>query len=292
MTTMPTRAAIDIGTNSMRLLIVDEAGSEIVRRSIVTGLGRGVDGTGRLSEAAIERTVSALAVFGASLEQVEAVRAVATSATRDATNREDFLDRAEAVLGIRPEVISGTEEAALAHAGATAGLAEPLVVVDIGGGSTEFVRAGEHGGVDAISIDMGSVRLTDRFLGKRPVPYETLESAVAAAAAALQPAPDVEADTTLVGVAGTWCSLASMQLGGGSVHRTRLDRVTVDRWVGRLAELSLEETAALDGLDPARAPVILGGAIVARESMRRLGVNQVLVSEHDLLDGVVERLGS
>lgn len=281
------RAAIDIGTNSMRLLIVDDDGNDVVRVARVTGLGMGVDATRRLASEAVERTLGVFDRFGRMCDAhgVDRRRAVATSAARDAENREEFLDLAAELLGVRPEIISGEAEARLAYQGAAAGRDGEIVVVDIGGGSTEFVT--ESG---QVSVDIGSVRLTDRLLPDRPVDYERLETAVEHVEGLLLQV-EISQGLAVVGVAGTWTSLAAISLERvGSVHDEPLDRITVERLVGRLAGLSVEETAALPGLDPARAPVILAGAVIARESMRRLGASEVTVSERDLLDGVVAGL--
>lgn len=284
------RAAIDIGTNSMRLLVVGDDGRDLVRVATVTGLGRGVDANRRLGEDAVERTLAVFAEFAQTCEQlgVDRLRAVATSATRDAENRDDFLDRAEGVLGVRPEVISGQAEAELAFAGATAGREGDAVVVDIGGGSTEFVS--RSGSVEAISVDIGSVRLTDRLLPDRPTEFDALEAASAHVEGLFRSVPPARG-AIVVGVAGTWTSLAAIEQGQeGSVHDAIISRLTADRLVARLASLTVEQTAALPGLDPARAPVILGGAIIAREAMRALDTPEVVVSERDLLDGIVAGL--
>ena len=284
-----TRAAIDIGSNSIRLLIVDDAGAEIVREQTVTGLGRGVDSTRRLPAAAVEQTVAVLEDYHRRCEAhgVNQLTAVATSATRDADDRDGFLDRAATALGVRPTVISGSEEAELAFMGATAGRTDECVVVDIGGGSTEFVYRAD--GIEALSIDIGSVRLTDRLLPNRPASYEELETASEHVGGLFEDV-DVPDDRAVIGVAGTWTSLAAILAGDAAVHGSVIDRLTADRLLVRLAALSVEETARLPGLDPARAPVILGGAVIAREAMRRLQASDVTVSERDLLDGVVAGL--
>lgn len=293
------RAAVDIGTNTVRLLIVDDEGAEQVRLTRVTGLGKGTDASGRLAPDAIARTVGVLARYGDAMRSagVRAARAVATSATRDAENRDEFLDAAEQALGIRPETITGIEEARLAFAGATAGMSGPgpFLVVDVGGGSTEFVWE-RDGTVDAVSVDIGSVRLTDRLLPERPASFDAVERAMRHVEALIVAGVgEVPAFGTVIGVAGTWTSLAAISLGlpaydRDAVHRSRLARIDVDRLVERLASMTVEETAAIPSLDPARAPVILAGAVVAREAMRFLGATEVLVSEHDLLDGVIAGL--
>lgn len=283
------RAAIDIGTNSMRLLIVDATGSDLVRLVRVTGLGRGVDRTGGLSADAIDRTLAVLDEFGRLCDDHAARRrAVATSATRDAENRDSFLDAAQALLGVRPDVISGDEEAELAYLGARAGRDRECTVSDIGGGSTEFVYRTDR--IHAASIDIGSVRLTDRLLPDRPARYEDVEIAVEHVESLFDEVA-VPAGQEVVGVAGTWTSLAAISAGKeASVHDAVIDRLTVDRLVIRLAGSTVEQTARLPGLDPARAPVILAGAVIARQVMRRLDVDEVTVSERDLLDGVVAAL--
>lgn len=281
------RAAIDIGTNSMRLLLVDDDGRDIVRLARVTGLGRGVDATRRLDPEAVRRTLEVFDQFGrlCDAHDVSRRRAVATSATRDAENRDEFLDLAEELLGVRPEVIDGTEEARLAYTGATLGRTGSFVVVDIGGGSTEFVTEDEQ-----FSVDMGSVRLTDRLLPDRPVEYDTVETAIEHVEG-LFAGVDLTVGRPVIGVAGTWTSLAAISLEReGSIHDATIDRITVERLVVRLSAMTVEQTATLPGLDPARAPVILAGAVIAREAMRRLGALVVTVSERDLLDGVVAAL--
>ncbi len=291
------KAAVDIGTNSMRLLLVSDDGGEVGRWARVTGLGKGLDASGRLSEEAIERTVAVLADYGRLVAEHGAnrFRAVATSASRDAANRDHFFDRAETALGFRPEVIPGEEEARLSYLGATSGLdgGAPYVVVDIGGGSTEFVWQ-EDGTVNGRSIDIGSVRLTDRLLGTRPVDFAGLEAACRHVedlftAVAVPPA------TTVIGVAGTWTSLAAIaqdlaEYDRAKVHGWPLGRPEVERLIGLFASQSIEETARIPALDPARAPVILAGTVIARETMRHLGTLEVVVSEHDLLDGVIASL--
>lgn len=283
-------AAVDIGTNSMRLLIVQQIGDGLVelgRWQRVTALGAGVDATGLLSGVGIDRTLLALAEFGGRMMEmeVERRRAVATSASRDAGNREMFFDRAEIALGVRPELISGDEEARLAFSGATSGVPvpPPHIVVDIGGGSTEFVT------VDgARSLEMGSVRLTERALGNRPPSIEELAAArglVQESFAGINPTIG-----SVLGVAGTWTSLAGIHRGDPEVHLSSLTAGEVSGLVERLLPLTVEQTAALPGLDPARAPVILSGAVIADGCLSALGAQQVTVSNHDLLDGVVSLL--
>lgn len=281
---------VDIGTNSMRLLICDED-REFGRWVEVTGLGRGVDATGRLSDDAIARTVHALDFFGERMDahDVDQRRAVATSATRDAANREEFLERAGFALGVRPDVIDGEEEGRLGYAGATSDL-DPnpnYLISDIGGGSTEFVR--DSG---AVSVDIGSVRLSDRILHDRPATSDQMGAARHHVQSLFA---DLMRGGQLVGVAGTWTSLAAIVLDLDSYDRRRVHhaRVSVGQ-IGdvteRLAHLTIEATAAIPSLHPARAPVILAGAVVARGVMEVAGAESVLVSEKDSLDGIAMEL--
>ena len=286
-------AAVDIGTNSMRLLMVHLVGDapvEIGRYERVTALGRGVDATGELNQEAVDRTLLALSEFGARMRDagVDRKRAVATSASRDARNREKFFDQAELALGIRPELISGDEEAGFAFAGATGSTDRPgpHLVVDIGGGSTEFVTV--DGGR---SFDIGSVRLTDRVLKERPSPSEQIGAARAMVAEMFLPVTPFLG--SVIGVAGTWTSLARIkheQGNGSGTDLSELSREDIRGLVERLASLTVEQTAALPGLDPARAPVILAGAVVAEGAAAAVSADKVTVSEHDLLDGVVTAL--
>ena len=281
-------AAVDIGTNSMRLLVVQRIGDGVVelgRYERVTGLGRGVDATGELSDEAMDRTLLALSEFGGRMREmgVERRRAVATSASRDARNREKFFNRAELALGVRPELISGDEEAALAYAGATSRTGEPAphLVIDIGGGSTELVTV--DGGR---SFDIGSVRLTDRVLSDRPAPPDQVAAARALVAEMFLPVPPFLG--SVIGVAGTWTSLARIHHGESNV--VRLSLLDITGLVERLSGLTEEQTAALPGLDPGRAPVILAGAVIAEGAATAAGAETVVVSQHDLLDGVVAAL--
>lgn len=284
------RAAIDIGTNSVRLLVGDETG-EVLRRTVVTGLGRATQQTGKVSEEGRARTIEVLGSYHRDMEAtgVEQVRAVMTAVGRNASDVDPFREEARGVLGVAPEVISGEEEARLSYRGAVAHLeGQGWTVVDIGGGSTEIVTVDS-----AVSYEIGSVGLTDRHLGERPVADADLAAARRHAEAVL--APCGPAPGGLVGVAGTWTSLAAMNLRlrpyrPELVHHSRLAAPTVEQWVERLRRLPVEETARLPGLDPARAPVILGGAIVAASVMAALEAEACLVSEHDLLDGMLAGL--
>jgi len=286
------RAAVDIGTNSVRLLILDADGSDLERRYVVTGLGRGVDASGAFRPEAVEHTLEVLADYRDAIERhdVDAIRAVATSATRDVTDGEGFLDAAEGVLGVRPEVIAGEEEALLSYLGSARGElgGGPILAIDVGGGSTEFVY-GSTAPESANSIDMGSVRLTDRALPHHPASDEQVEAARDEADrlfAAIEPPGPI---ATAIGVGGTFTTLATLSRGlpfRASTQGVLLSREEVELLIDRLAALTIEGTAALEGIDPARAPVILGGAIVVERAMDAIGVDEVVVSEHDLLDGI------
>lgn len=285
------RAGVDIGTNTMRLLIVDGDGDTLRRDVEITGLGTGLDSTGSLDGEAIDRTIEVLSTFGASIaaHDCEHVRVVATAASRDAANGAEFIGKATDALGYRPEVIGGAEEARLAYAGAMAALDPPPdstpLVVDIGGGSTECVDA-----ANAISSRIGSVRITDRMLTARPVGFGRLVDASRAIEAALEAHPEPGVRYWMVGVAGTWTSIAGLlrrEYVVGEMHGSVVSRLELDRLVITLAATGFEETAALPGLHPKRARVILGGAMIAREAMRRFDVGEVTVSESDLLDALV-----
>lgn len=293
--------AVDIGTNAMRLLIAEVDNGEIRwldRRTTVTALGRGVDRTGHLADEAVARTVAVLAGYGDALRAagVERSRAIATSAARDADNREQFLDLAEEALSVRPDVIGGHEEAALAFAGAISTVESdpPYVVVDVGGGSTEFVM-GTTAPEYQVSVDIGSVRLTDRAFPMLPPDTEALEAARAMASALLDGVALPARPATAVGVAGTFTALSAISqdlpvYDPGRVDGSRLSVSRLAELVLYLAGLTLAETQSIPSLDPARAPVILAGAVVAEEAVRRCGLADIIVSEHDTLDGIVLRL--
>ena len=282
---------VDIGTNSMRLLVTD--GTEEIGRWVeVTGLGRGVDRTGALAPDRIEETLVALAGFGAEMDRAGVGKraAIATSASRDAANRDEFFDLAESALGVRPRLITGEEEARLAFAGATQQVdaAAPIVVSDIGGGSTEFVTArGE------VSFEVGSIRLTERVIPTRPASSIEMEMARDFVAGLFS---EIDVQTgTLIGVAGTWTSLSAIaqdlpEYSMDRVHGHRMSRGALAVTVDSLSSMTLEETAAIAALDPRRAPVILGGALVAEGVMDTLDVDEVMVSVRDTLDGVAMEL--
>lgn len=284
--------AVDIGTNSMRLLVTDGE-HDYERTAQVTGLGRGVDATGRLSEPAIERTVGVLAEFGEIMGAfgVVARRAIATSASRDAENREEFFDLVESALGVRPDLVSGDEEARLAFVGATSHLADGTgtVVSDIGGGSTEFV---DHKG--GVSVEMGTVRLTERVLPDRPPSAAQMEAARQVVLDRFS-AVEIQQGAKLIGVAGTWTSLAAIALDlveydRSMVHDSQVAAAEIEDLIARLSTMNLEETEAIPALDPNRAPVILAGAVLAVGVMETLATDRVTISERDSLDAVASGL--
>jgi exopolyphosphatase / guanosine-5'-triphosphate,3'-diphosphate pyrophosphatase len=301
-------AAIDCGTNSLRLLIADvdpRAGrlAEVDRRMEIVRLGQGVDATGRLAPEALARTLAALSGYARLLAagQVRAVRMVATSATRDAANAADFAREVTAVLGVPPEVLSGAEEAALSFHGATAELPAdggPYLVVDIGGGSTEFVLghagSGPAGGSTAISVDIGCVRLTERHLHADPPTAAQIAAAGADVDAALDTVAAVvhpDRAATLVGLAGSVTTLAGLALGlprydPARIHHSRLTAAQVAALTASLLAQTRAQRAALPVMHPGRVDVIGGGALVLDHVLRRFGFAEVLVSEHDILDGI------
>ncbi len=288
-------AAVDIGTNTVRLLIADVVAGvvdEIERHTTVTALGQGLEHTGRLSPKGRRKTLATLAEFRERLEmhRVDKVRIVATSASRDASNGPAFLDSVTSTIGgIVPELISGVEEARLAFTGAAGGfpnLRKPLVI-DIGGGSTEFVTDDS-----AVSIDIGSVRLTDLALPDRPSLAHQVAGARQLATDLFAGVPTCSECDGMIGVAGTWTSLSAIALDlprydRSRVHGSTLFRTQLERMIHDLAAMSLESIELIASLDSARAPVILGGAIVALAAMTHIDTNAINVSERDLLDGVV-----
>lgn len=294
-------AAIDIGTNSMRLLVLSDRGIETHRQVAVTGLGVGVDATGHFDDDRVAETLAVLSEFGsviASLD-VQTVEAVATSATRDASNGQQFTKLAAERIGVTPLIIDGEREANLAFMGSTFGLASgSYLVIDIGGGSTEFVR-GISAPEVAVSIDIGSVRLTDRFLRPSPASHTKRAEAVAMVGDLFSNVPHADGATVL-GVAGTFSSLAAMANDIEVYDRDAVDGSTlsvsrIDELIEMLGTMSVGEIALIPSLHPKRAPVILAGAVIAAGALRAVGAEQVVVRESGLLDGLarelVDRLG-
>ncbi|HEX3541999.1 MAG TPA: Ppx/GppA phosphatase family protein [Acidimicrobiales bacterium] len=302
-------AAIDCGTNSTRLLIAGPDGRTIDRRMTITRLGYGVDRTRRLDPAAIERTTAVLTNYRDAMDAagVDKVRITATSAARDATNREDFFRPAEEIIGVRPELLSGDQEARLSFAGATASLdpaGGPYLVVDIGGGSTEFAVGPDPQGdplspTGAVSVDIGCVRLTERFLHHDPPRPEELAQALSVVEDYLD---DVRRDVPgamdaarLVGLAGTVTTIAAVEIGLATYDRDRihhfvLTHQAVEEVFRTLATEKRADRVFNPGLDPARADVIVAGCIILVAVMRRFGFEECLVSEEDILDGLARSL--
>lgn len=297
-------AAIDCGTNSVRLLIadVDSAGlRDVERRMEIVRLGEGVDRTGRLSDEALARTMAALDTYARRIDEsgATAVRMVATSATRDAANRDEFVTGVRSRLGVPPEVISGDEEARLSYAGATYDLpgdvASPYLVVDIGGGSTEFVLGDGVAGPAAVrSVDVGCVRITERhFSADPPTP-----AAVAAARADIESALDAVCASmdaasagSVIGLAGSVTTVGGIYLGlpaydAAAIHHCRVPADAVRTISDRLLVAERDERAAIPVMHPGRVDVIAAGALILRCVVDRVGVPEVVVSEHDILDGI------
>jgi exopolyphosphatase / guanosine-5'-triphosphate,3'-diphosphate pyrophosphatase len=294
-------AAIDIGTNSVRLLIADEAGHEIERPMRITRLGQGVDVTGALATEAIARTVAVLNEYRALIERadVQRIRATATSAARDASNSQDFFDAAERALGVRPELLSGDEEARLSFQGATHGLPRreaPFLVIDLGGGSTEFVL-GTVEPEAQLSTQMGCVRMTERHLKTDPPTTEQLAGCftdVRRELIQVRRVIDVSQARSVIGLAGTVTALSAMQLGlthydASRTHHSRLTRAQVETLFARLSAATVAERRLMLA-EPARAEVIVGGAAVLLTILRELAIDELLVSERDILDGLAATL--
>jgi exopolyphosphatase/guanosine-5'-triphosphate,3'-diphosphate pyrophosphatase len=297
-------AALDCGTNSLRLLIADIDGDrlvDVVRRMEIVRLGEGVDRTGRLSEAALGRTFGVLDSYAEQIRtgDVSRIRMVATSATRDAANRDVFVDGVRERLGVPPEVITGDQEAGLSFDGATrelrgSGLASPYLVVDIGGGSTEFVLGDDEGPRQARSVDIGCVRLTERHLRDDPPTAEQIAAATADIEAAIDVAGEavaIEAARTLVGLAGSVTTVVALALGlsryePDRIHHRSVSIEQVTEVTQRLLAATRAERAAMPVMHPGRVDVIGGGALVLETIMRRCGFDAVMASEHDILDGI------
>ncbi|MGH3648133.1 MAG: exopolyphosphatase [Micromonosporaceae bacterium] len=325
-------AAIDCGTNSVRLLVADagpDGLTDLVRRMEIVRLGEGVDRTGRLSAAALTRTRAALADYAAVIGEQGAVRVrmVATSASRDASNAADFRAMVRDVLGVDPEVVTGEEEAHLSFTGAVRGAPAdarpPYLVVDIGGGSTEFVR-GTDDAEAAISVDIGCVRMTERHLHSDPptaaeiaAASADIEAAVdralavvaaepgsgpepaqhpsAPASARQRPEAAPRRANTMVGLAGSVTTVAGIALGlphydSEAIHHARISYPQVERVTGELLRATHDERAKIGLMHPGRVDVIGAGALILRIVMERSGADSVVASEHDILDGIAHSL--
>ena len=298
-------AAIDIGSNSVRLLVTTPDGTEVERAVTVTGLARGVDATGRLGETSIRATTACLVDFAGRMDRhgVTTAAAVATSASRDAANGAEVMAAITDVLGFAPTIIDGEREAGLAFRGAAGGRQGHATVIDIGGGSTEISTGRDGQPASVASYDIGSVRITDRHLPDAPPTPVQVDAARRDAAAHFadvatgDPSAIGDQAARVLGVAGTFTSLSAMAQGLYAYDRTRVHAsvLTADdlaRLETRLSALTVDEIAAIPSLDPARAPVILGGTIVARSVLAAVGATAITVSEHDLLDGLAAELRS
>ena len=295
-------ASLDLGTNSTRVLVARSVGGRLEtldRRNTITRLGQGVGATGRLGDEAVERTLACLRSYREVLDAhgVEQLRAAATSAARDAANREAFFDAVEDVVGVRPELLSGEEEGHLSFVGATGELDPslgPFLVVDIGGGSTEFI-VGHEDVEDVMSVDVGCVRLTERFLEHDPPLPEELSACISYTDAFLddvvREVPAVTGARTLVGLAGTVTTVAAVEIGletydRDRIHHFRLTRDAAEDVFRTLATEALADRVHNPGLEPARADVIVGGCCVLVAVFRRFGFDEMIVSEADILDGL------
>ncbi len=299
-------AALDCGTNSLRLLVADLQPDgtlvDVAREMRIVRLGEGVDRTGELSEAALGRTFGVLREYTTQLRDLGAqrVRMVATSATRDARNRDAFTAGVREILGADPEVITGAQEAALSFVGATGDLAArpefaaPYLVVDIGGGSTEFILGGVEGPSASRSVDIGCVRLTERHLRSDPAAPQELAAAAEDARAAIaevrRTAP-IEAAATLLAVAGTATTVTALALGLPAydperIHLSATPLADVERVYEELARMTAAQRAALGPMHPGRVDVIVAGALILREVVRAVGTGAMVAGEHDILDGI------
>ncbi len=295
----PLYAAIDCGTNSTRLLISDGTNT-LTRRMRITRLGQGVDATGRLAPEAIGRTLEVLTEYAGLLasHEVAGLRVAATSAARDAANSGDFFGPARELLGVEPELLSGTEEAELSFLGATSGLPAdggPYLVVDIGGGSTEFaVGAGSVAG--SRSTQMGCVRLSEKYLHHDPPLPEELSNCLAEVEFHVDEVrramPMAASASRLVGLAGTVTTVAAVEIGLAeydpeAIHHFVLTKPAAEDVFRTLATEALADRVHNPGLEEQRADVIVGGCCVLVGIMRHLGFDECLVSEADILDGLV-----
>lgn len=304
-------AVFDIGTNSTRMLVVAADGREILRRATVTRLGAGVDASGRLSGAAIERTIECMRAYQLSCLDagVSRMRAVTTSASRDASNVAELVAGVRSVLGVEPELLSGDEEGRLAFAGASLGLSprtspfgerELDVVLDIGGGSTELIVGVPGLAPEGVcSLNIGCVRLSERLLHGNPPTAMELSDAIAIARSYFDDAqreiPIVNDATRLIGLAGSITTVAAMEIGLHAYDRNRihhfvLTRVAVEDVFRTLATESRADRAFNPGLPPERVDTIVAGALILAAAMRHFGFDACTVSETDILDGLAAEL--
>jgi exopolyphosphatase/guanosine-5'-triphosphate,3'-diphosphate pyrophosphatase len=299
-----TLAGIDCGTNSTRLLVADDDGRTVERLMRITRLGQGVDATGRLAGEAVDRTVAVLREYRAVMDGhgVDRVRMTATSAARDAANRDDFFVAATEAVGVTPELLGGEEEARLSFRGATAELDAadgPFLVADIGGGSTEFA-VGTTGDPDGVlSTDIGCVRLTEKFLHSDPPAPEELSQAFDVVRGHLEDVtraiPSVAEVRRFVGLAGTVTTMAAVELGLATYDRDRIHHFVLTRAAAEdvfrtLATERRSQRIHNPGLEEQRADVIVGGAVILVAILRYFDLTDCLVSEADILDGLVASL--
>jgi len=296
-------AALDVGTNSTRLLVADVEGGAVVaehaREMVITRLGKGVDRTGRFDPAALDRTLEVLAGYAETCRRlgVERRRLVATSATRDAADRQVFLDGVRDLLGVDAEVLTGQAEAAAAYRGATAGLQDgrPTLVVDIGGGSTELILGDGAAAKAMVSLDIGCVRLFERHLHRDPpAPDEVaaLRADVAGHLPRVAEVLDPAAAERVVGVAGTVTTVTAIALGLDAydprrIHHQALDPGQLGAVAGKLAAMTVAERAAMPVMAKGREDVIAAGALLLDELVRMFHLRNVIASETDILDGVL-----
>lgn len=297
-----TVAAVDCGTNTVRLLVTDGE-RDLARRMDITRLGAGVDRTGRFDPDAVERTLAVLAEHRQTLDElgVQRIRMAATSAARNAADRDVFFGRVEEVLGVAPELLSGDEEGRLAFAGATAGLDAargPFCVIDVGGGSTEFAVGTTE--LDRVmSLDMGSVRFTERYVDSDPPAPEELVACISVAEAHLadvvREVPELAEVRTWIGVAGTITTVAAVEIGSpydeyGRTHHFELTHAAAEDVFRTLVTEPLADRVHNPGLHPDRAEVIVAGSSILVAIMRTLHIDPLLVSERDILDGLAASL--
>ncbi|MDR2620751.1 MAG: Ppx/GppA family phosphatase [Propionibacteriaceae bacterium] len=297
-----TVAAIDCGTNTIRLLIATQSATgaltEMTREQRFVGLGQGVDATGNFSDEALQRTLAACEEYATIIEQfpVDKARFVATSATRDAANREVLLTGVAQRLGITPEVISGDEEASLSFRGVLSGLVaarNPILVIDSGGGSTEFIRGLTDGTIiEKTSLDIGSRRIKERYLNSDP-PTDPQIYAARKAIRALLAATNIDWEEvrTAVAVAGTATTMSALiqrlpTYQRHLVHLSRLHREDIADLTEHLLTSTVAEIAALGSVLPERAPVLASGALLLNEIAQRIGPATTIISEADILDGI------
>jgi exopolyphosphatase/guanosine-5'-triphosphate,3'-diphosphate pyrophosphatase len=302
-------AAIDIGTNSVLLVIAaaEAAGPRpLLERATITRMGEGVDKTRRLAPAAVARNLACLRAYAEDLQAHGSPKldVVGTSALRDAEGAQAFLDEAERILGVRPRVIAGDEEARLTFRGALSGLSVGgrLLVFDVGGGSTELIVGDAAAAMPAegrVSLDIGSVRLFERHVHSDPPTLAELANIEADIARQLASAPPLlrlgDAPVTLVGVAGTVTTLKALELGlpaydSAQVHGAVLTLGAVEALCEKLASLSLSERQQLPGLQPKRADVIVAGALIVRDLLRRAGATETIVSDRGVRFGLLDAL--